>query len=329
MAYSIVHQTDHASWKHSHDFSEDSSIAERRTRAVILITALMMVVEIAAGIAFKSMALLADGWHMSTHVAAFLITALAYYFSRRHRADPRYSFGTGKMGVLGGYTSAVVLFVVAALMAGESLHRVFVPAVIQFNQAIGIAAIGLLVNLVCAALLNEKHHHHGRGHGHDHSHEHAHHDHNLRAAYLHVLADALTSVTAIVALIVGKYLGWVWLDPVMGIVGSIVVAIWAIGLVRDTSGILLDRTPEWSDLPDEIRKVVESDGDSLLSDLHVWQVATNKFACIVSIVAHEPHTLEEYRERLREHEELVHVTVQLERCNDEESVKLPTSSSAV
>lgn len=311
-----MHRNDHSRWQHSHDYTLDSSAAERRTRIVIGITALMMIIEIAAGIAFNSMALLADGWHMSTHVAAFLITALAYYLCRRHCADPRYSFGTGKMGVLGGFASAVVLFVVALLMASESVHRFFAPMPIHFNQAIGVAVIGLLVNVVCALLLKDDHHHHH--HGHSHADGHHHHDLNLRAAYIHVLADAMTSVTAIVALLTGKFFGWHWLDPVMGIVGSAVVSVWAYGLVRDTSGILLDRTPESSDLPDEIRRAVESDGDSLITDLHVWQIGSGKFAAIVSIVAHNPKPVDTYRELFREHEELVHVTVEVQHCHEHE-----------
>ena len=312
-----MHRTNQSRWQHSHDYTLDSSVAERRTRIVIGITAAMMVIEIAAGMAFNSMALLADGWHMSTHVAAFLITALAYYFSRRHCADPRYSFGTGKMGVLGGFSSAVILSMIALLMAGESVHRCFAPVPIHFNQAIGVAVIGLLVNLVCALLLKGDHHHHHHGHGHT-GHGHHHHDLNLRAAYVHVLADALTSVTAITALTAGKFLGWSWLDPVMGIVGSAVVSVWAYGLVRDTSGILLDRTPESSDLPGEIRRAVENDGDSLITDLHVWQVGAGKFAAIVSIVAHDPKPAETYRELFREHEELVHVTVEVQLCHEHE-----------
>jgi len=312
-----MHQTNLTPWQHSHDYAADSSAAERRTRIVIGITAAMMVVEIAGGIVFGSMALLADGWHMSTHVAAFVITALAYHFSRRHANDSRYSFGTGKMGVLGGFASAVVLAVIALLMAGESVHRFFAPQPIHFNQAIGVAVIGLVVNLVCAWLLrDEPHHHHGHAHEHDHGHDHGHGhgDLNLRAAYIHVLADALTSVTAIIALTAGKFLGWNWLDPVMGIVGSVIVSVWAYGLVRDTSGILLDRTPESSDLPDEMRRAVERDGDSRISDLHVWQVGAGKFAAIVSIVAHDPKPVVTYREMFREHEELVHVTIEIQLC---------------
>jgi cation diffusion facilitator family transporter len=265
------------------------------------------------------MALLADGWHMSTHVAAFLITALAYYFTRRHSSNAQFSFGTGKIGVLGGFASAVVLSVVAFLMASESVHRIFVPLPIHFNEAIAIACVALTVNLVCAVLLKE-HHHYGHD-NHEHHHDHAHHyDLNLRAAYLHVLADAFTTFLAIAALTSGKFFGWSWLDPVVGLVGSGVVFSWAYGLLRDTSGILLDRTPKSSDLPDEICRAVEADGDSIVTDLHVWQVGAGKFAAIVSIVAHEPKASEVYRKLLREHEELVHITIETQACrNNHES----------
>jgi len=301
-------------WQHSHNYVLDTSTAERRTRVVIALTAAMMVVEIAAGLAYNSMALLADGWHMSTHVAAFLITAIAYYFSRRHSIDVRYSFGTGKMGVLGGFTSAIILFMVAIAMAGESIYRIFSPAQIHFDDAIAVAVIGLAVNLICALIFKDSHRHsHGAEHGH-------HHDLNMRAAYVHVLADAFTSVTAIVALLSGKFFGWTWLDPVMGLVGSAVVSVWAYGLVRDTSGILLDRAPESSDLPDEIRRAVESDGDSLITDLHIWRIASGKFAAIVSIVAHDPKPSDAYRALFREHEELAHVTVEVQHCHDRELV---------
>ena len=308
-----MHQTDLSPWQHSHDFGTASSVAENRTRVVIVITGAMMVVEIVAGVAFNSMALLADGWHMSTHVAAFLMTAMAYYFGRKHARDARYSFGTGKMGVLGGFASATVLALIAMVMAGESVHRLFAPAVIRFDQAILVAAVGLLVNVVCALIFRGAHqgHPYTTGHGHHH-----HQDLNLRAAYVHVLADALTSVTAIVALVSGKYFGWTWLDSVMGIVGSLVVGTWAYGLVRDTSGILLDRTPETSDLPQQIRRAVEGDGDSRIADLHVWQVGAGKFAAAVSIVAHAPRPVELYRALFREHEELVHVTVEVRRCEE-------------
>ncbi len=313
-----MHRVNLSAWQHSHDHAPASAKAERRTRVVIGITAAMMVIEITAGIGFHSMALLADGWHMSTHVAAFLIAALAYHFSRRRVDDPRYSFGTGKMGVLGGFASAVVLAVIALFMAGESVHRLFSPLPIRFNQAIAVAAIGLVVNLVCALLLRgEPHEPHAAGHGSG-QHAHGHHDLNLRAAYIHVLADALTSVTAIIALTAGKFLGWSWLDPGMGVVGSVIISFWAYGLIRDTSGILLDRTPESSDLSDEIRRAIQSDGDSRIADLHVWQVGAGRFAAIVSVVAHEPKPLEVYRQMLSTHEELVHLTFEVHPCRERE-----------
>jgi cation diffusion facilitator family transporter len=309
-----MHRTDHSRFRKAHDFVPDFSHAERRTRIVIGLTAAMMVVEIAAGLMSHSMALLADGWHMSTHVIAFLITAVAYHFARTQAGNARFSFGTGKIGVLGGFTSAVVLSIVAFLMAGESVHRLFVPLEIHFNEAICIACVGLLVNLGCAVLLADRHHESGGGSSH-------HEDLNLRAAYLHVLADAFTSILAITALTGGKFFGWAWLDPVVGIVGSGVVFSWAYTLLRDTSGILLDRTPASSDLPDEIRRALESDGDSLVTDLHVWQVGIGKYAAMISVVAHEPKSCESYRALLRGHHELVHITIETQYCReDHESV---------
>ena len=308
-----MHRADHFRFRHSHNFVHDFSKGERRTRIVIAITGVMMVIEISAGLLSHSMALLADGWHMSTHVTAFLITAVAYHFARRHSANVQFSFGTGKIGVLGGFASAVVLSVVAFLMAGESVHRLFSPLTIHFREAISIACMALVVNLVCAFLLKEDHHHSHGDHGH-HSH---HHDLNLRAAYLHVLADAFTTLLAIAALSLGGVFGWSWLDPVVGLVGSIVVFSWAYGLLCDTSGILLDRTPASSDLPEEIRRAVESDSDSIVTDLHVWRVGVGKFAAIVSIVAHNPKTSDQYRELLREHEELVHLTIEIQHCRED------------
>ena len=305
-----MHRTDHSHFRKAHDFVPDFSHAERRARIVIGITAAMMIVEIVVGLMSHSMALLADGWHMSTHVIAFLITAVAYYLARRHAGDVRFSFGTGKIGVLGGFTSAVVLAIVAFLMAGESIRRLFVPLTIHFNEAIGIACVGLLVNLSCAALLADRHHEYDGGSAHSH-------DLNLRAAYLHVLADAFTSVLAITALTGGKFFGWAWLDPAVGIIGSGVVFSWAYTLLRDTSGILLDRTPASSDLPDQIRKVVEGDGDSLVTDLHVWQVGIGKYAAMISIVAHEPKSCDAYRALLLGHDELVHVTIETQHCRED------------
>jgi cation diffusion facilitator family transporter len=306
-----MNRADHSRFRHSHDFAIDSSVAEQRTRIVIGITAAMMVLEIVAGIASNSMALLADGWHMGTHVTAFVIAALAYYFSRRHSTNPLHSFGTAKIGVLGGFASAVILAVIALLMAAESTHRFFAPLSIHFNEAIGIATLGLFVNVACAVVLM-----HGHGHQHGAGGHHHHHDLNLRAAYLHVLADAFTSVTAIGALLAGKFFAWTWLDPVVGAVSSGVVLSWSYTLIRDSSGILLDRTPASSRLPGNIRQSIESDGDSVVTDLHVWQVGVGKFAAIVSIVAHEPKTSDQYRELLSQYEELVHTTIETQYCRE-------------
>lgn len=306
-----MNAADPARWRHSHSYSADSTLAERRTRLVIVLTASMMIAEIAAGSWFGSMALLADGWHMGTHVAAFVIAAAAYRLERHYAKDHRFSFGTGKFAILGGYTSAILLGGIALLMASESVQRLFQPATIHFEQAMGVAAVGLLVNLVCAVLLRgATHPAHAHGHGHHH------HDPNLRSAYVHVLADALTSITAIVALAGGRWFGWNWLDPVMGLLGSAIVAWWAVGLLRSTGGVLLDRTPASSDLPEEIRKTVERDGQTM-TDLHVWQVAAGRYAAIVSVAGAEPKSTDEYRALLSEHEELVHLTVETRVCTED------------
>jgi len=309
-----MHTTDSSRWKHGHDFGWQFAGAERNTRRVLILAATMMVVEIIGGLKLHSMALFADGWHMATHVAAFVITVGAYAFARRHATDARYSFGTGKVAVLGAFTSAIVLGGIALFMAGESVNRLLHPLPIHFNEAIFVACLGLTVNIVSAVLLKD-HHSHRDHHGHSHGH---HHDLNLKAAYIHVIADAVTSVLAIVALTGGKYLGWTWLDPIMGIVGSGVIGQWAYGLVRDTNVILLDREPESSDLNLEIRKAIESDGDALITDLHIWQIGVQKFAAIVSVVAHDPKPPAAYKESLKEHEELVHVTVEVHQCQREE-----------
>jgi cation diffusion facilitator family transporter len=320
-----MHTTDVSSWKHEHDFTADTSAAEKRTHKVIALTAIMMVVEIVAGTMLHSMALFADGWHMSTHVAAFALTALAYSFGRRHAKDAQFTFGTGKIGVLGGFTSAIILSGIALLMAAESIYRLISPATIHFRDAIAIASIGLVVNIVSAWILkDDPHHHHHHDHNHDHHHDHGHdhgpgahtHDLNMRAAYLHVVADALTSVLAITALSLGYFFGWVWLDPVMGLVGTVVIVSWAYTLLRDTSSILLDRIPADTDLPQVICEGIEGDGDSKISDLHIWQVGAGKFAAIISVVAHHPKTPEAYRQALKIHEELVHVTVEVHACQE-------------
>lgn len=304
-------------WKHSHDFSLDTREGERRTRLVVLLTATMMVVEIAAGYLFGSMALLADGWHMGTHVAALAISLFAYRYARRHADNPAYSFGTGKVSALGGFASAVALAVVALLMGMESIHRLLVPETIQFDQAILVASIGLLVNLVSAWLLQgghaHSHHHHGPADAHDHHH---HHDHNLRAAYLHVIADALTSLLAIVALFAGKYFHWVWMDACMGLVGAALITRWGYGLLQETSGVLLDGAPDRDRLT-RVRDAIESDADTRVVDLHVWQLGPRSYGAIVSLVTHQPRDPQHYKALLGDFAELRHVTVEVNRCRGE------------
>lgn len=313
-----MHSQNISRWKHEHDFEGAFATAERNTRRVLVLTAAMMVVEIIGGLKLHSMALFADGWHMATHVAAFLITVGAYALARRHSKNEAFSFGTGKIAVLGAYTSAIVLGGIALFMAGESVLRLFHPLPIHFNEAIAVACVGLTVNVVSAWLLRDQHHHAGHDH-HDHGHGHEH-DLNLKAAYIHILADAVTSLLAIIALTGGKFLGWAWLDPVMGLVGSAVISQWAYGLIRDTNVILLDKQPEDSDLNVEIRKALESDGDTLITDLHIWQIGVNKFAAIIALVAHEPKTPESYKALLKEHEELMHVTVEVHKCDPHEAM---------
>jgi cation diffusion facilitator family transporter len=308
-----MHTTDISAWKHEHNFTDDTSSAEKRTRRVVVLTAAMMLIEIVAGYFFRSMALLADGWHMGTHVAAFALAAVAYAYGRRHAKDARFTFGTGKVGVLGAFTSAVVLSIIALLIAADSIHRLLVPQTIHFREAIIIAIVGLIVNLLSAFMLKDNHHHHH--HGHDHSHAHTHHDLNLKAAYIHVLADTFTALGAVFALTAGYFLHWVWLDPAMGLVGTVVILSWAWTLLRDSGSILLDHVPASSDLPVVIREGIESDGDSKISDLHIWQVGTGKFAAIIGVVAHHPRTPDEYRAALKIHEELVHVTVEVHTCD--------------
>jgi cation diffusion facilitator family transporter len=280
----------------------------RRTLWVVALTFVMMIGEIAAGYITGSMALLADGFHMATHAGALGIAAAAYGFARRHANNSRFSFGTGKVGDLAGFASAIVLGLVSIGIAGESIVRLFQPTTVAFTEATVIAVVGLGVNIVSAFLLSGNHGHQGHDH-HDHSNAHAHHhDNNLHSAYLHVLADALTSVLAIVALLAGRYLGWVWLDPVMGIVGAIVIARWAYGLMRDSAAVLLDTTDEH--VAAEIRVLLESTGDVRISDLHVWQVGPQARAAIVSVVAVAGVNADAIRERLAPVHELSHLTVE-------------------
>lgn len=301
---------------HVHVFDTSNPVAERRTRQVMWLTLAMMVVEIAAGTLLGSMALLADGWHMSSHALALGVSAFAYSLARRHAHDPRFAFGTWKIEVLGGYTSAVFLLGVAAYMGIESITRLLQPAPIRFDEAIPVAVLGLGVNVLSAWLLAGGHDH-GHAHGHEHTHAHggghAHHDLNLRSAYLHVVADAATSVLAIIALVGGKYLGAHWLDPVMGIVGTVLVGRWAIGLLRDTGRVLLDAEMD-APVVQEVRDVISTlPGTPQLRDLHVWRVGRGKYACIVHLAGAQALHAAEVRDALAIHDELVHVTVEFER----------------
>lgn len=310
-------------WQHSHEFSVNNERGERRTHYVLILTAVTMVVEIIAGSAYGSMALLADGWHMSTHVAAFLIAIFAYRYARKHADNPAYSFGTGKVNVLGGFASAIALAIVALVMLVESLHRIIEPQIIHFNEAIIVAGIGLLINLASAFLLKDDHHHgHSHHHddddhhGHDDHHHHNHHDHNLRAAYLHVLADAMTSVLAIVALVSGKVYGWNWLDPVMGVVGAVIITRWSFGLLKQSSPILLDASID-KGYQQAIVDTIENDADNRIADIHIWKVGANHYAAIISLVTHHPRSTEHYKGLLSAFHKLSHVTIEVNECRDE------------
>ncbi|SFS18996.1 cation diffusion facilitator family transporter [Dyella sp. OK004] len=302
---------DTSSYLHSHQFNDGNPLAEKNTLRAAVITAVMMVVEITGGYLLNSMALLADGWHMSSHALALGLSLGAYALARKLAHDGRFAFGTWKIEVLGGYSSALLLGVVAALMLFQSVERLFAPSPIHYNEAIVIATIGLGVNLLCAWLLKDGHHGHEHGHSHDHAHGHHHHDINLRSAYLHVIADAATSVLAIAALLGGKYVGASWLDPVMGIVGAFLVANWAISLLKQSGRILLDAEMD-APVVQEIREVVEEHFPyAAVSDLHVWRVGKGRFACILGLVSAQPLTAAAVRGRLAVHEELVHITVEI------------------
>ncbi|MDZ8118612.1 CDF family Co(II)/Ni(II) efflux transporter DmeF [Pontiella agarivorans] len=293
---------------HDHDFLHNSEHGERQVLMVLGLTLVTMVLEIGAGLIFNSMALTADGWHMGTHAAAFGITIFAYRYARKHAKNPRFSFGTGKVSVLGGFASAVALGVVAILMAVESIHRIIEPQDIRFNEAIAVAVIGLVVNLASAFLLKGEHHHH---HGHDHAHSDDE-DHNLKAAYFHVLADAVTSIAAIAALIFGRIFGWAVLDPVMGIVGSLVITKWAVGLMKETSGILLDGSVDPA-VCEKIQQTVEDEKSLKVIDLHVWAVAPGHHAVILSVDSSNGWTPPQVKALLSGIGHLVHVNVEVHR----------------
>lgn len=296
--------------RHRHAFGDGNPMAEASARRALALTVLMMVVEIAGGWWFNSMAVLADGWHMSSHALALGLAAFAYACARRYRDDPRFAFGTWKIEVLAGFTSAILLLGVAALMAFESIARMFTPSPIHYPQAIAIAVVGLAVNLLCAWWLRDQHGHHHHGHAHDHAHHH-HHDLNQRSAYLHVLADAATSVLAIIALLGGLYFGASWLDPLMGIVGAVLVSAWAWGLIRQTAQVLLDAEMD-APVVAEIREAVEQgEVPARIADLHVWQVGRGRFACVMEVEAGPGVEAETFRRALSVHEEIVHVTVEV------------------
>ena len=308
---------------HDHVFDTGNAAAERGTRLVMWITAVTMVVEIAAGWWFNSMALLADGWHMSSHAVAIGLSATAYATARRYATDPRFAFGTWKIEILGGFASAIFLLGVAVMMVVGSVERIVSPQPIQYQEAIVIAILGLAVNVVCALILGKAHHHdhdHGHEHHHGHDQDRGHHqDLNLKSAYLHVIADAATSVLAIVALFGGLIYGWSWLDPLMGIVGAVLVSIWAKGLLAETGKVLLDREMDHP-VVEEIREAVEAgsgSGDTRLTDLHVWRVGKQVYSCAMTVMTRD-HALTPaaVRERLAVHDEIVHSTIEIHHCPD-------------
>jgi len=307
-------------WTHDHVFlGAKHARNERRTWFVVVLTAVMMIGEIVAGILFGSMALLADGWHMATHAAALGIAALAYLFARRQARNSHFTFGTGKFGDLAAFASAVILGIIAIQVAFESVERLVNPVAIAYREAIVVAVLGLVVNLVSAFLLREEHdgHHHGHAHGHGHSHAHGHHhrDNNLRAAYVHVLADAATSVLAIAALVTAAWLQWTWADPVVGIVGAVVIASWAVGLLRSSGGVLLDVTIDRK-MEGLIRDRLETRGDRV-TDLHLWQIGPGHRAAVISLISDDPLPPSVYKRRLSGLHGLSHVTVEVELCRHE------------
>ncbi len=321
-----IHSTE--PFEHRHDFlGSDHDRNAKRVWAVVALTVAMMILEIGGGSLFGSLALVADGWHMSTHAAALTISALAYAFARRHADDPRFAFGTGKVGDLASFTSAIVLGMIALLIAYESVDRLLHPAAIVYNEAIAIAALGLAVNLASAWLLRDDHahHHHGHEHGsgydahaHEHGHDPRHHPHhhdadlNLRSAYVHVLADAVTSLLAIGGLLLAKFQGWTFMDPIVGLIGAGVIVSWAVGLTRRSGAMLIDAVPDPS-LAAEMKRILESSGDAV-SDFHLWRVGPGHYAAMVSLVSDDPQPPEAYKRKLSALPRLSHVTVEVELC---------------
>ncbi len=322
-------------WQHEHDFSTSIEVkAEQRTRWVVYLTLVTMVIELTAGWLTGSMALLADGWHMGSHAAALGLSVFAYGLARRWSKSPRFTFGTGKIPTLAGYSSALLLGLGALWMLVESISRLLQPVEIRYADAMLVACLGLLVNLASAWILAQVgSHHHGRGH-HHHPHHHEqgaeHKDHNLRAAYLHVLADAMTSLLAIAALGAGMLFGWRFLDPLMGMVGAALIGSWSWGLARDSARSLLD-AEDHSDTTAQICTRIEADPDLAIADLHLWRIGAASRACILSLVTHEPRPVEEYKQRLRSIPGLDHLTIEVQQCRDEcclatERAVTPTSA---
>ena len=289
-------------WEHSHDFGLDNKLHENKVKTVFWLTTVIMVLEIGAGTWSGSMALLADGWHMGTHSAAFLIAIFAYSYAKKHANNKDFSFGTGKVNSLGGFASAIALAIVALMMIVESVQRLLEPQSIHFNEAIVVAIIGLVVNVASVFILHDDHHHHG-----EHHHEH---DHNMKAAYFHVLADTLTSLLAIVALLIGKYVGLIWMDPLMGIVGAIVILRWSYGLIKDSSNVLLDKSVKKSTL-EQISKAL-SKKNTVINDIHVWTIATAHQAAILKVTSAQPLKSDEYEGILREIlPQLSHISIEI------------------
>ncbi len=293
---------------HTHQFDEGNPLAQKRILLATILTAVMMLLEVVGGWIFNSMALLADGWHMSSHMLALGLAYMAYRAARLYAHDGRFSFGTWKIEILAGYSSAILLIVVAIFMAFHSVERLMFPVPIHYDEAIPIAVLGLIVNLICAWLLNDHHHEHGQDHGAHHGH---HHDLNQKAAFLHVVADAVTSVLAIIVLIAGKYMGWSFLDAVLGIIGAVLVARWALGLIKETGKTLLDAEMDHP-VVEEIREVIEDlPVVAKITDLHVWKVAKGKFSCILALETAEELTADQVRHALTVHDEIVHVSVEI------------------
>ncbi len=309
-----MHEHQLSNWQHPHNFARINRKGELRSKIVLLLTFATMLVEIGAGIQFRSMALLADGWHMATHVLAFLITIMAYRYSRVHEMDQTFAFSPAKVGILGGFASSIALAMVALMMVAESAVRLAIPEIIRFDEAILVACIGLGINLLSAVLLSDYHEHHEHSYC---QHGHKHHDHNLRAAFLHVIADALTSVLAIIALLAGKYYGWNWLDSVMGFVGALIILIWAWGLIRDTSPLLLDQSVD-AGYKQAIQDTLEEDGECKVSDLHIWRIGADHYAAIVVIITRFPKQPNYYKAMLANFVHLDHVTVEVNVCEGDD-----------